>query len=54
MVGNNIKGMSYKFIEDKFFICGIIVGMKLYISSCFQINNDLTIGILLSDELSEY
>ena len=53
MINNNIKGLSCKFIEDKYLICGIIVGAKLYISS-FQINNILSIGILLSDDLSEY
>ena len=53
LMGTNIKLMSCKFIKDKYFICGLFVWSKLYISS-FKINNDLSIGILLSGYLSEY
>ena len=45
--------MSFKLIEDNYFICGIIVWFNLYVYS-LKINNDFSIETLLSDELSEY
>ena len=53
---DSVIGMSCKFIEDNYFICGKIVLLKLYVYN-FKINIDFSIEPLLTllpDESSDY